>query len=116
MEFSALHQISSLRPPETLGGSASMKKPCEKEQLRESCLQFEAVLWRTVLENTKSTSLAGEGENSDPTGTYQYFFNDTVANAVSGSSGGFADSLYHQLSRHLHSSQPTSQPSTSTPA
>lgn len=112
MEFpslSPLSQATALNPLEDIRTGASLKKPCQDEQLRESCRQFEAVLWRTVLENTKNTSLADEDQNSDPTGTYQYFFNDSVANAVSGSSGSFANALYHQLSRHL---QPT-EPSTS---
>lgn len=105
--FGADTALSPLRP------AGSLQKPNEEQQLKDSCRQFEAILWRSVMSNAKPPSITGEGDSADPTGTYQYFYNDTVANAVSGSSKGFADALYQQLSRHLHHTQPTpsSQPS-----
>jgi Rod binding domain-containing protein len=74
-------------------------------KLKESCRQFEAILWRSVLEKSslgQTDHQKDRGlESSDKTGTYQYFINDTIANAVSGLPSSFSSILFASLSPHI---------------
>jgi hypothetical protein len=103
MEISAAippERVQSLQPANRpVGGAKSAR---EVAKLKESCTQFEAVLWRSVLEKSGSAMLGGEdASSSDKTGTYQYFLNNTLANAVSGLPSSFSSILFSQLSCHL---------------
>lgn len=74
----------------------------EDAKLKESCRQFEAVLWRDVLDKAMSPSFGGEQSTSDATGTYKYFMNSTLADAVSGVKGGFSNILHAQLANQAN--------------
>lgn len=79
--------------------------PDAAAKLKESCRQFEAILWRSVLEKSRSSESGGEESeglgSGDKTGTYQYFVNDTIANSVSGLPSSFSSILFASLSPHL---------------
>ena len=83
-----------------LPGAAAKLTP-EEAKLHESCKHFEAIIWRSVLETASSPMLGDEKEGADKTGTYQYFVNNSMANAVSGLPSSFSSILYSQLSSHL---------------
>gem|GEM_PF-5609376 len=73
--------------------AAKGRKAVEDAKLKESCRQFEAVLWRDVLGRAMGET---QGE-ADKTGTYNYMVGSTLADAVSGSKGGFSNILHAQL-------------------
>ena len=73
--------------------------PGEREKVRESCRQFEAVLWKQVLEKAMAPGLGAPDRASDPSGVYQYMMCDTLSQAVSGGSKSFAHILEMQLMR-----------------
>ncbi len=84
----------------------------EAKKLQESCRQFEAVIWRSVLEKSSAPLDEGASKESggDKTGTYQYFVNDTIANSVTGLPSSFSSILFAALSPHLPQDfQPTSK-------
>ncbi|MEI6035185.1 MAG: hypothetical protein WCS65_13020 [Verrucomicrobiae bacterium] len=90
------------------------KKATAESKLKESCRQFEAVLWRSVLDKANSAQADREsagGEASDKAGTYQYFINDTLANSVSGLPSSFSSVLFASLSPHLAQDSKTNNPS-----
>lgn len=106
MEISAA--ISVPRASQQAAASPPAVKPAPPDataKLKESCRQFEAVLWRSVLEKSRSSESDGqEGgglESCDKTGTYQYFVNDTIANSVSGLPSSFSSILFASLSPRL---------------
>jgi len=115
MNIQAVNPLArALQPePESLV-AAKAKKPDPEAKLEESCRQFEAVLWRSVLEKSTSAQSGSESEaseGSDKTGTYQYFINDTIANSVSGLPSSFSSILFAALSPHLPQEPKTSDPS-----
>ncbi len=73
--------------------------PGDREKVRESCRQFEAVLWRQVMEKAMAPGLGGPERSADPSGVYQYLLCDTISQAVSGGSKSFAQILEAQLMR-----------------
>jgi len=105
-------EISAAIPVPRASQQAAASQPAVKPappdamaKLKESCRQFEAILWRSVLEKSRSSESGGdEGgglESADKTGTYQYFVNDTIANSVSGLPSSFSSILFAALSPHL---------------
>ena len=115
MEIPASIPFRSAIQPDPAGAAAG-KAPLDASaaKLKESCRQFEAILWRSVLEKSRSSPSDGEEsgglESGDKTGTYQYFVNDTIANSVSGLPSSFSSVLFASLSPHL-----TQKPSPSDP-
>ena len=107
MEISAA--ISTDR---TQAQPTSPAKPTpEQAKLHESCKQFEAIIWRSVLEKSGASMMGGEDSACDKTGTYQYFVNNSLANSVSGLPSSFSSILYSQLSSHLTSGPAPTNPS-----
>jgi len=94
--------------PMTDALSTNRSKPStEAGKLKESCRQFEAILWRDVLDKA-TTPMQGSGiEDSDKTGTYKYFMTNTLADAVSGGNASFSNRLYAQLSKNLPKNPPS---------
>ena len=90
----------------------SVAKPTpEQAKLHESCKQFEAIIWRSVLEKSNASMLGGEDSSCDKTGTYQYFINNSLANSVSTLPSSFSSILYSQLSSHLPNGSAPTNPS-----
>jgi len=116
MEISAAIPVA--RASQQAAASLLASKPAPPDanaKLKESCRQFEAVLWRSVLEKSRSSQSDGEEagglESGDKTGTYQYFVNDTIANSVSGLPSSFSSILFASLSPHLAQKPSLSNPS-----
>ena len=106
MEISAAISVPRASQQAAAGPNAVKPTPPDATaKLKESCRQFEAVLWRSVLEKSRSSQSDGEEsgglESGDKTGTYQYFVNDTIANSVSGLPSSFSSILFASLSPHL---------------
>lgn len=73
-------------------------RPSEQDaKIADSCKQFEAVLWRQMLEKALSPMLHSSDCGADKTGTYNYFLTNTIAEEVSQSSHGISSVLYAQL-------------------
>ena len=116
MEISAAIPVA--RASQQAAASLLASKPAPPDanaKLKESCRQFEAVLWRSVLEKSRSSQSDGEEagglESGDKTGTYQYFVNNNLANAVTGLPSSFSSVLYSQLSSHLKTGPGQNNPS-----
>jgi hypothetical protein len=82
----------------------------DREKVRESCRQFEAVLWKQVLEKAMAPGLGAPDRASDPSGVYQYMMCDTLSQAVSGGPKSFAQILENQLMRKNGSGGGSIQP------
>jgi Rod binding domain-containing protein len=99
MEISSLtpHAPSLIDPG--LGAlQAAAANPNSKDaKIAESCKQFEAVLWRQMLEKALAPMLHTPDGGADKTGTYNYFLTSTIADEVSNSSSGIASVLQAQL-------------------
>ena len=107
MEISAAIPVDRTQPL-----PASAAKPTrEQAKLHESCKQFEAIIWRSVLEKSGQSMVGGEDSSCDKTGTYQYFVNNSLANAVSGLPSSFSSILYSQLASHISTGPTPSNPS-----
>lgn len=78
-------------PPLTAVSPASQQSP--QLAIEQSCRQFEAGLWKSVLEK----ALASSGGAATGNEVYQYFMGDTLAQQISGLPGGIACSLQAQL-------------------
>ena len=75
-------------------------------KIADSCKQFEAVLWRQMLEKALSPMLNSSDAGADKTGTYNYFLTNTIAEEVSKSSNGISSVLYAQLlNKNQHNSK-----------
>lgn len=101
MEFPALQSISpSLSDPtlaslqNSMHGAAPGK---EQAKIAESCKQFEAILWRQLLDKALQPMLHSPAYNTDKTGTYNYFLTNTISESVSGSPSGLSSLLQAQL-------------------
>lgn len=110
--LTAIHPLAPLRHP-----IEPLRQPHPKSQdaeLLQSCQQFEAILWRSILENTQKPLLASDSNSQEPPPAINFFLNDAISNAVASSPNGLAAHLYRQLAQQLHSTQP-SQPSPAQP-
>lgn len=75
-------------------------RPNEQDaKIADSCKQFEAVLWRQMLEKALAPMLHSSDSGADKTGTYNYFLTNTIAEEVSESSNGISSVLQAQLLR-----------------
>jgi len=108
-------EISTIAPnaaqfvePQVGALQAAAKNPnSEDAKIADSCKQFEAILWRQMLEKALAPMLHTSEGGADKTGTYNYFITNTIAEEVSGGNSGISSSLYAQL---LNKNQPTSMP------
>jgi flagellar protein FlgJ len=88
----------------------------EKDKIKESCRQFEAILLRQVLSEARKTVMGGKDSNE--TDIYNDMVNNQMADTISRSgSFGLAKSLENQLVRQVlpksgdqMSTQPVSTP------
>lgn len=77
------------------------------DKTAESCKQFEATLWRQVIEKAMKPLLASpQGTDKSSAGIYQYFMADTLANSMSGSANGFSSMLQAQMAHQAQTSSP----------
>jgi Rod binding domain-containing protein len=67
-------------------------------KIADSCKQFEAILWRQMLEKALQPMLQQTEAGGDKTGTYNYFLTNTISEKVSEGSNGISSVLYSQLS------------------
>jgi Rod binding domain-containing protein len=108
-------EISSITPnattfinPEIAGLQSAARNPNSQDaKIADSCKQFEAILWRQMLEKALAPMLHTPEGGADNTGTYNYFITNTIAEEVSGGKSGISSSLYAQL---LNKNQPSSMP------
>lgn len=81
-----------------MGAASQNPRPDGQDaKIADSCKQFEAVLWRQMLEKALAPMLHSSDAGADKTGTYNYFLTNTIAEEVSESSNGISSVLYAQL-------------------
>jgi Rod binding domain-containing protein len=101
MEISSITPQAGLLMNPDLGAMAAAGKnsrPDGKDaKIADSCKEFEAVLWRQMLEKALSPMLHSTEGGGDKTGTYNYFLTNTIADEVSQGSNGISSVLYAQL-------------------
>ena len=100
MEISAItpHAANLVDPQIGALQAASKKNPNGQDaKIADSCKQFEAILWRQMLEKALAPMLSTPEGGADQTGTYNYFLTNTIADEVSSGSSGISSSLYAQL-------------------
>ena len=103
MEIPTLNTLSpSLNDPTLAGIEKSLHGNAaangnDKEKIAESCKQFEAVLWRQLLDKALQPMLNSPEHNADKTGTYNYFLTNTISESVSGAPTGLSSLLQAQL-------------------
>lgn len=98
-------EISSITPQAGLLIDPELRTAARKHtrtdgkdaKIADSCDQFEAVLWRQMLEKALAPMLSSSDCGADKTGTYNYFLTNTIAEEVSQSSNGISSVLYAQL-------------------
>ena len=95
MNLPPLGAVSAPMPPPTEPG----RKELESRGLAESCRQFEAILWRQVVDKAMTPMLSqSDGvQGGDKTGVYNYFVSDHLSQAVAGAPRSFAQILEQQL-------------------
>ena len=108
MEISAIAPNAATLVDPQLGAlqAASRNPNSEDAKIADSCKQFEAILWRQMLEKALAPMLHTPDGGADQTGTYNYFLTNTIAEEVSSGSSGISSSLYAQL---LSKNQPASK-------
>lgn len=102
MEISSITPQAGLFLNPDLGAMGAVNsqniRPDGKDaKIADSCEQFEAVLWRQMLEKALAPMLHSSEGGADKTGTYNYFLTNTIADEVSQSSNGISSVLYAQL-------------------
>jgi Rod binding domain-containing protein len=100
MEISSiLPNTASLTDPGlgALQAAARNKPNSEDAKIADSCKQFEAILWRQMLEKALAPMLHTPDGGADKTGTYNYFLTSTIADEVSSGSSGISSALQAQL-------------------
>ena len=109
MEISSITPNSaSFQDPQIAALQSAARNPNSQDaKIADSCKQFEAILWRQMLEKALAPMLHTPEGGADKTGTYNYFITNTIAEEVSGGNSGISSSLYAQL---LNKNQPTSMP------
>jgi hypothetical protein len=75
-----------------------VQKPSGDPRVGKACEEFEAVLWRQMVEKALTPMLEESGAGADPTGTVNYLISDAIAGSVSKGSRGLASVLQLQLS------------------
>ena len=99
MEISSITpQAGLLIDPELRATAGKNTRTDGKDaKIADSCEQFEAVLWRQMLEKALAPMLHSSDCGADKTGTYNYFLTNTISEEVSQSSNGISSVLYAQL-------------------
>ena len=101
MDISAISPQAALPVNPDLGGMAAAGKnsrPDGKDaKIADSCKQFEAILWRQMLEKALEPMLHSTESGGDKTGTYNYFMTNTISEEISKGSNGISSVLYAQL-------------------
>lgn len=101
MDISAITPQAGLLMNPELGAMAAAGKNSQTDgqnaKIADSCKQFEAVLWRQMLEKALAPMLHNSECGGDKTGTYNYFLTNTISEEVSDSSNGISSVLYAQL-------------------
>lgn len=108
MEISPLTPSASTFVEPQLGSlQAAVGNPnCQDAKIAESCQQFEAILWRQLLEKALAPMLHSPEGGADKTGTYNYFLTNTIAEEVSSGSSGISSVLQAQLlNKNLNASK-----------
>lgn len=78
----------------------------EEQQLREACRQFEAILWRSMLEKMTSSSIYSDDQSDDIQNNYNFFLHTAIADAASGGPNSLGEILFRQLSKNLLKQNP----------
>lgn len=101
MEISSIAPNAATLSEPSLGAlQAAARNPNSQDaKIAESCQQFEAILWRQMLEKALAPMLHTPEGGADPTGTYNYFLTNTIAEEVSSGSAGISSVLQAQLIR-----------------
>ncbi|MFZ4589086.1 MAG: hypothetical protein ACOYNG_08885 [Terrimicrobiaceae bacterium] len=111
MDFPAIQPISAgLSDPALAGLENAMHGSAnaggnEKAKIAESCHQFEAILWRQLLDKALQPMLHSPEFNTDKTGTYGFFLSNTISESVSGSPSGLSSLLQAQLLKNQTSTK-----------
>jgi hypothetical protein len=71
-------------------------------KIADSCKQFEAMMWRQMLDKALQPMLQTPEGNGDKTGAYNFFLTNTVSEAVSGGPNGISSLLQAQLINNQH--------------
>ena len=78
----------------------------EDAKIADSCKQFEAIMWRQLLDKALEPMLQGATENADKSGMYNFFITNTISESISGGRNGIASVLQAQM---IKQPKPTSQ-------
>ena len=101
MDISPITSQPGLRMNSDLGAMTAAGKTSRSDgkdaKIADSCKQFEAILWRQMLEKALEPMLHSTESSGDKTGTYNYFLTNTISEKVSEGSNGISSVLYSQL-------------------
>ena len=109
MNISAISpQISPLALQDASLSKTGLGKNASKEdaKIADSCKQFEAIMWRQMLDKALEPMLQGATENADKSGMYNFFITNTISESISGGRNGIASVLQAQM---IKQPKPTSQ-------
>ena len=85
-------------PSAVISGTTPVTPSADEQKVADSCRQFEAVLWRQLLDGAMQPLLAKPpGAAGGGNGVYQFFFSNTLAESVSGRPDGFSSLLQAQI-------------------
>jgi Rod binding domain-containing protein len=96
------HELGALEAALKNGKNSSL----DDAKIADSCKQFEAMLWRQMLDKALQPLLHSTENGADKTGTYNYFITNTISEAVSGGPTGISSMLQAQL---IHKSKTTNE-------
>ena len=106
MDISAIASQLSPGLGQTPAGlqSASKDKTLSPDdaKIADSCKQFEAMMWRQMLDKALQPMLQTPEGGGDKTGAYNFFLTNTMSEAVSGGKNGISTLLQAQL---IHKNQ-----------
>lgn len=99
MEIPALASINPASQAQEALQDAALGKIAtgDPAKIADSCEQFEAMLWRQLLEKSLQPLLHSPESNADKTGTYGFFMANTLAESVTGTPAGISSLLQAQL-------------------
>jgi Rod binding domain-containing protein len=103
MDISAIsHQTSPMKLQEAVMSKSAIGKNASKEdaKIADSCKQFEAIMWRQMLDKALEPMLQGATGNADKSGMYNFFLTNTISESISGGKNGIASVLQAQMIKH----------------
>ena len=103
MDISAITpQISPLAQQDATLSKTAPGKNASKEdaKIADSCKQFEAIMWRQMLDKALEPMLQGATGNADKSGMYNFFLTNTISESISGGKNGIASVLQAQMIKH----------------